>query len=78
MTGLVGEGECQAILVEVDSATGSFKTHLVGNSRDTLEEALDCLHYEITKVVYGKLSEGLGEDAPIEAGQNTIEGVLQW
>ncbi|KKZ57834.1 hypothetical protein EMCG_05585 [[Emmonsia] crescens] len=67
-----------AILVEMDADAGTFRTYLVGNAKEIIDDALVELHNEITKKVYEKLSVDLGEDAAIEAGMTVIEGTLDW
>ncbi|OJD24294.1 hypothetical protein ACJ73_04349 [Blastomyces percursus] len=62
ITGLGMYGNIQAsnaILVETDTATGTFQTHLVGTPKEHTDDAMVELHNEVTKKIYEKLSMGL-------------------
>lgn len=66
------------MLVEVDPDGSTFKTLLVGDARNGLEEALEVLHVMTRKKIYEKVSETLEENSVIESGENVIEGSLEW
>jgi hypothetical protein len=68
----------QAILVELDTEAGTYKTHLVGRATEDLQVAYEELHIEVRGLIYQKLSQGLEENAMIETGQTTLEGTLDW
>ncbi|KAL2254990.1 hypothetical protein VTK26DRAFT_4415 [Humicola hyalothermophila] len=68
----------QAILVEVDPDAPSYKTYLVTNLAEDLNEAYELLYVETPRLIYQKLAENLEENARVEAGQTTLEGSLDW
>ncbi|QSS62723.1 hypothetical protein I7I51_02462 [Histoplasma capsulatum] len=63
-------------ILEMDAEAGGFRTLLVGDPKELLNDSMAELHSEITKI-YEKLSAGLDENATIEAGEKVIEGVLE-
>ncbi|KAG5301747.1 hypothetical protein I7I48_01864 [Histoplasma ohiense] len=65
-----------AILVEMDAGAGGFRTLLVGDPKELINDSMEELHSEIMKI-YEKLSVGLDENAIIEAGETVIEGALE-
>ncbi|KAK4120050.1 hypothetical protein N657DRAFT_649632 [Parathielavia appendiculata] len=68
----------QAILVEIDSDSAAYKTHLVGQPAEQLEAAYEELHIEVRRLIYQKFSESLEPDSMIEPGPTTLEGTLDW
>ncbi|EGC48510.1 conserved hypothetical protein [Histoplasma capsulatum var. duboisii H88] len=63
-------------ILEMDAEAGGFRTLLVGDPKELINDSMAELHSEITKI-YEKLSVGLDESATIEAGETVIEGALE-
>lgn len=68
----------QAMLVEINDAEGMFKAHLITDGVNTLESALEKLHWFSMKLVYEKLAKGLKADAKLATGEVDIDGELEW